>query len=116
MRDSAKLGALAIFLTLGIFSWEWGKPPNMITSFPPIFFQGLAVVCFVIAFAIAIWLMVSGGEKGNRGKTGTGFNITIDSRDFISMDIKKIKAVFDGLEKVIKHTQEKQNNEERKKR
>lgn len=78
------------------------------------FEMGVAgIILFVISVAIAVYLITDtrGYGKESGEKTDDRLNITIDSRDFIGMDIKQIKTVFDGLEKMVKHNQEKQNNE-----
>lgn len=84
----------------------------MVGLISPLVSQIGAIVCAFLALIIILGLGVEyifGSKKReNKEKTNTGFNITIDSRDFISMDIKRIKAVFDGLEKIIKRNQEKQ--------
>lgn len=78
----------------------------------PFVAQFAAIVCASLALIIMLILSVknifSSRKKKNKEKSSADFNITVDTRDFISMDTKQIKAVFDGLEKIIKDNQEKQ--------
>lgn len=113
LRDMAAIlfSIAALFLAV---SW-WGGG-NVVGFIPPIISQFAAIVCVVFALLLLIASWVIGNRRNKyKEKTINGFNITVDSRDFVSMGTKQIKAVFDGLEKLIKTKQAQQNKEKQRK-
>lgn len=120
MRDNEqflwRIISLLLTLTALFLAISWWGGSNMVGFIPPFVAQFAAIVCASLALIIMLILFVKNiiGSRKRGGKeiTSSGFNITIDSRDFISMDIKRIKAVFDGLEKITKHKEK--NNKETK--
>ncbi len=62
--------------------------------------------CALIAFCIVVWQYLyarsCNKKEQSQNKNRVGMNITVDSRDFISMDTKRAKVIFDGLEKIVK--------------
>lgn len=99
-NDNYLLGIMAILLALTSFLLGGGQ---LILTPPITCQQVLGAICLLGAFCIGAYLLVRGVLRTRGRRNGKeiedGFNITVDSRDFISMDNKRIKAFFDGGEK-----------------
>jgi hypothetical protein len=114
-NDQFLWNVAAILLTLAslFLAISWWGGTSMVGLIPPFVSQFAAIVCASLALIILLILSVKNiigrRKRASRETTTPEYNITIDTRDFISMDTKQIKAVFYGLEKIIRHNQEKQN-------
>jgi hypothetical protein len=81
------------------------------TLFTPWVSGLLGVAClFLGLFLLVLWYgkgeNVKNVNQKNQGKPHIGVNLTIDSKDFISMDAECMKAFFDGVERIVKATKE----------
>ena len=106
LRDMAAI----LFTLAALFLVYSVRGDGNMVVFTPFITQIGAIVCVVLALFLLIASWVIGNRrKKDKEKPSIGLNITVDSRDFITMNTEQIKAVLDGLEKLIKSKQKKQN-------
>jgi len=103
---------LALLLTIlppiwTLFFLGWGM-----LDYPFAVCLSIGLILFVIWLACGIYLISiisrenkeekPSLQKRDEGKPCEGINIVVDSRDFVGMDAKHAKVVFDGLARIIR--------------